>query len=95
MNKADYATNPLVYKYYRNEPVGLFRNQNFNVVIQRLIKGDTLRVAIDYYALFPGVCQLPENVWKASSYRLSKGEVIVLKIHSFEGKGIQWEEIEN
>ncbi len=50
-SKVDYSCNKLVANYYSHGSARYFRNENFNEIQRRIVKGDTIRIGLDYYDL--------------------------------------------
>lgn len=91
----EYATNPTAYRYYKGKTATLFRNQAFKQFNDRLRKGESLVVALDYYATMPGACKLPDELLDVYGERLILGEVICFRVKDGGNDFTHWQEIEN
>jgi len=87
--QCDFATNKIVHNYYNDAPSLWFRSnktEDWGVFKKAIEKGETVRVGLDYYAL-TGVCNgiIPKKILESPEvyYKLTRGEVIVLKMMSY------------
>ena len=82
--QVEYSTNKIVTDWYSTYSKGqskYYRYANMKEIQTRLMKGDTITVGLDYYALTPISAQyFDENFLYQNYYRLAGGEVITVKM---------------
>jgi len=85
--KCDYSTNAIVDWWYNGKGSKYFRYESLNEINKRLQRGDTLRIGIDYYGLFPISKQfIPTPLIEKYGNDLLNGKVIVAKVHVEDGQ---------
>ena len=88
--QVDYSTNMPVTAYYAGGSPRYLRSHEWDGFLDRIGRGDTLTVGIDYYALFPiSRSFLPEGLVQKHVKDLLNGKVIYLRAYR-EGEYITW-----
>lgn len=88
MGRVDFSTNAVVTKWYSGgEMPKYFRQENIKEFYNKINRGDTIRLALDYYALFPISGQFLSKQFIRKYYsRLLDGFVIRLKVFKRENQ---------
>ena len=77
--ECDYSSNHIVADYYSKENSEYFRTFNLGTIKERLAKGDTLRIGIDYYGLY-GLVPLPDQVRREIAGEIDRGKIVIYDI---------------
>lgn len=84
MQSVDYSTNALVTEWYSGTSTKYFRQAEMQGFVDRLNKGDTIMLGIDYYALFSiskiWLDKLNPQIFNDVYYDVSNGRAVVLKV---------------
>jgi hypothetical protein len=79
--KCDFSTNKPVAKFYGNPNVDWYRVNKTDEFEKRIIKGDTVIVGIDYYALYYVAAPIiPQEVLAYRQKDLLNGKVFTYKV---------------
>jgi hypothetical protein len=84
--KPDYATNVPVAMYYTHYSGGGMRVSDKDTIIARLLRGDTLLIGADYYAMFPMTYFFSKDFRQRYGQRLYNGEVLYYKMYESHGQ---------
>lgn len=88
----DCATNVAVCLYYTHFTGGGMRMADREKIRSRLLQGDTLLVAVDYYALFPlSSFFFPDGLLAHYRQRLYEGEVLYFTVRMENGRVVYTE----
>jgi len=86
----DWSTNSPVTAYYSGKTCRYLRSHEINNIIDLLDKGDTLKVGIDYYAMFPiSALYVPQEILRDFGKQLLAGKVFHFEIYK-QGNAVAW-----
>lgn len=88
----DYATNKNCSNHYNDGYAGWWRTDNREAPLTDLVRGSTISVGLDYYALM-GVCEgmVPVSILEQIGSDLIQGKVFIFDVW-LEGEVIYWKE---
>lgn len=89
IGKVDYSTNMIVDWWYNGKGSKYYRYESMKEINERLDRGDTLTIGIDYYGLFPISSQfIPIPLLERYGIDLMNGKVIKCKLYASGGEVI-------
>lgn len=90
IGKVDYSTNMIVDQWYNGKGSKYYRYESMKEINDRLDRGDTLTIGIDYYGLFPISSQfIPRPLLERYGIDLMNGKVIIASVVR-SGKNEMW-----
>ena len=91
--KCDYSTNAVVNWYYNGKGSKYYRDKQIKEIRERLLKGDTLVIAIDYYGVTYSKNIVPKTILEQNVYALQRGYIIRFRVTAIDSLYQRWERI--